>query len=605
MHPYTTKSRTEHRSIDRLENVGRIAARWISAVMAISLAALSALAQPITNANAALNSAHEAGLRRFQDAKFGLFLHWGLYTVPAGEWNGNTGLGEWFQIQTRMPLAQYSKFAEQFSPAKFDAKEWVKHVKDAGIKYIVITSKHHDGFAMYDSKVSDYNVVKATPWHHDPMKDLAAACQEADIQFCFYYSIPDWHSPNFPAQYSQRRFHGDPNPNADLEKYVPYMKEQIREILTGYGPIGYLWFDDGGAFEGVDRAQRARLIHAQEIAEEIHQLQPGCVINDRLGLPGDCDTPEQSIPGTRPRRFFEVCMSLNGHWSYNKNDHRWKDAKTVVHNLVDVVSKGGNYLLGLGPTPEGVFPSEALPVLEGIGQWLGTNSESVYGAGASPFNRMPFDGRCTQKPGTLYLHVFTWPNDNQVLVPIANKVKRAYLLADPRREALEVTVSQDGVTIKPRAQNLDPIDAVIALEIEGEPKLLAVASQNLAEGKPVEVSSVWPGRENELNKSHITDGDTGTLWAAAQADRSGWVQVDLQKECDVSRASLSDAPYGRTRAFDLEARVNGEWKKVAEGTRIGENLNLSFTPVKAQLFRLNIRNASDTPTLAEFQLFAK
>jgi alpha-L-fucosidase len=565
----------------------------------------SVIAKEFNSGLITAEAAHEAGLRWFRDAKFGIFVHWGLYSVPEGEWNGNKGYGEWFQIETRMPGTQYAKFADEFNPDKFDAKEWVKHVKDAGIKYIVITTKHHDGFAMYDTKLSDYSVVKATPWHRDPMKELAAACREAGVQLCFYYSIPDWHSTNFPAALSQRHFHGNPNPNADLEKYVKYMKGQIREILTQYGPIGYLWFDDGGAFEGVDRAQRAKLIHAQEIVDEVHQLQPWCVIDDRLGLPGDCDTPEQNIPAGQPTRMFEVCMSLNHHWGYNKNDHDWKSPKEVVRNLVDTASKGGNYLLGVGAMADGIFPPpEAETILDTVGQWANANSESIHGVTASPFDRLMFDGRCTQKPGVLYLHVFTWPEDGQLLVPVMNKVKRAYLLADPERKALSETTSEHGVTIALPAQAPDLIDTVVALEIDGQPEMTAL-SQNLAVDKPVEVSSVWPGREDELNKTHITDGHLETLWAAEESARSAWVKVDLQKEFKVSEAMLSDAPYGRTRAFDLEAQIDGEWKKIAEGTTIGDKLYLSFPPVKAQLFRLNIRKASDTPTLAEFQLFAQ
>jgi alpha-L-fucosidase len=205
----------------------------------------------------------------------------------------------------------------------------------------------------------------------------------------------------------------------------------------------------------------------------IHELQPRCLINDRLGVPGDFGSPEQRIPGSQPDRLFEVCMSLNGHWSYNQNDHRWKEPKVVVRNLVDVVSKGGNYLLGIGPTAEGILPPEAVTVLEEAGQWLKINSASIYGSEASPFPRLTFDGRCTRKAGTLYLHVFTWPKDGQLTVAITNPVKRAYLLADPGQATLKVNVSEGGATIAIPAAAPDPIDTVIAVEIEGELKLAA------------------------------------------------------------------------------------------------------------------------------------
>ena len=548
---------------------------------------------------------HEAGLQWFRDAKFGVFIHFGLYSVPAGEWKGNKGYAEWFQVETRMPLAEYAKFATQLNPTNFDAKEWVKNIKNAGIKYVVITTKHHDGFAMYDTKLEDYNVVQATPWAHDPMKDLAAACKDSGVQLCFYYSLPDWHSPDFPAKYGQYGFHGFPNPDADIEKYVTYMKGQIHEILTQYGPIGALWFDDGGAFNGLDGGQRAKLIHAREIIDEVHQLQPRCVIDDRLGISADYDTPEQVIPAGHPDKMFETCMSLNHHWGYNKNDHDWKSPKTIIQDLVTCASKGGNFILGIGAVADGTFPpTEATPILDTIGQWLKANGESVYGTTASPLKMQPPWGRITQKNDKFYLHVFDWPQDNQLLVPIQNEVKQAYMLADPTHAALSVTPSDHGPIITLPAQTPNPIDTVIVLEIN-DPSKIVELTLNLAQGKPVEVSSVWVGREEELNKSHITDGSTGTLWAAEPTARTAWVTVDLQAKHEVSSVMLSDAPYGRTQAFDLEAQVDGDWKKIAEGTTIGEELHLSFPPVKAQLFRLNIRQSSDTPTLAEFQLFEK
>ena len=303
----------------------------------------------------------------FSQARFGMFIHWGIYSVPAGEWEGKKDYAEWFQLQTQMPAEQYAKFATQFDPQHFNAKAWVKVAKDAGMKYIVITSKHHDGFCMFDTKLTDYNVVKATPWHHDPMKDLADACHEAGITFCFYYSVPDWHHPDFPAKYSQHGFHGQPDENADLEKYVDYVKGELRELLTNYGPIGIIWFDGGGSFRGEDEA---KLMHAQELIDLIHRLQPNCLVNNRLGLPADYGTPEQKIPGQRGHAPFEVCMTLNNHWGYNKNDNHWKQPKVVIRNLVDIASKGGNYLLNVGPTSDGVLPDPAVSILKDVGQWM-------------------------------------------------------------------------------------------------------------------------------------------------------------------------------------------------------------------------------------------
>jgi len=290
-------------------------------------------------------------------AKFGLFIHWGIYAVPAGEWKGGKNHAEWIMLTGHILSPEYEKFAGQFNPVKFDASAWARVARDAGMKYMVITSKHHDGFCMFDSKLTKYDIVDATPYGRDPMKSLAAACADTGIRFCFYYSVADWHYPDFPAKYSQRGFHGAPNPNADIERYVAYMKGQVRELLTHYGPIGILWFDGGGSFRGYSMSN---LIHSNEIISMIRGLQPDCIVNNRLGVPADYGTPEQRIPGGKQRQAFEVCMTLNRHWGYNKNDHAWKQSPEVIHKLVDIVSKGGNFLLNVGPTAEGVFPPESI-----------------------------------------------------------------------------------------------------------------------------------------------------------------------------------------------------------------------------------------------------
>jgi alpha-L-fucosidase len=401
-------------------------------------------------------------MKWFDDAKFGMFIHWGIYSVPAGEWQGKTNYAEWIMLQGNIPSAEYRKFAGEFDPVKFDARAWVRAAKDAGMKYLVITAKHHDGFCMYDTKLTDYSVVRATPWRHDPMRDLAAACRAAGIVSCFYYSVPDWHYPDFPAKYSQRGFHGDPNPAANLENYVTYMKGQVRELLSNYGPIGIMWFDGGGSFKNSDQP-RAQLLHAQEIVDEIHALQPGCLVNNRLGLPGDYGTPEQKIPGAKQTNAFEVCMTLNRHWGYNKFDNRWKSSPVVISNLVDIASKGGNYLLNIGPTAEGVFPPQAVQILQEVGRWMKINGDSIYGTTASPLDSAPAWGRITQKGRRYYLHVFNWPQDGRIVVQnLPGAPVRASFLATKRR----LTVTRDGAefAISLPTSPLDNVDSVIVLE---------------------------------------------------------------------------------------------------------------------------------------------
>jgi alpha-L-fucosidase len=406
----------------------------------------------------------------FNQSRFGMFIHWGIYSVPAGEYGTNKSYAEWIQLSANIQGPEYEKYAAQFNPTNFNARDWVRVAKDAGMKYIVITAKHHDGFCMFDSKLTDYNIVKATPWHYDPLKDLARECKKAGIVFCTYYSDPDWHNPDFPAKYSQHGFHGNPNPNADLEKYVAYMKGQVRELLTGYGPIGIMWFDDGGSFRSSPevRAQFPALLHSQEIVDEIHQLQPKTLVNNRLGIPADYGTPEQKIPGARPTNSFEVCMTLNKHWGYNKNDHSWKEPKVVIQNLADIAGKGSNYLLNVGPTSQGVFPPDAVRILGEVGQWMKVNGESIYSTTANPLDATPAWGRITQKGDRLYLHVFQWPQDGKLTVSgISAKVNHASLLANKRQK---ISVTQPGaqeIQLAVPDAAPDPLDSVIVLDCAG------------------------------------------------------------------------------------------------------------------------------------------
>ena len=300
------------------------------------LAVLATGATPA--AQAPRDAAGSDRLAWFNEAKFGLFIHWGPYAVPAGEWGGKSDYGEWIMLQADVPVDEYEGLARGFNPVKFDAAEWVRLAKEAGMKYMVITAKHHDGFAMYDSKLTDYDIVDFTPFKRDPIKELSEESRKAGINFSVYYSIVDWHHPEFPARYSQIRrqfpqgYHGRPNPDADVAKYADYQMGQVRELLTHYGDIGILWFDGGGSFRNRDRKA---LLKGEELVRMIHELQPRTLINNRLGFGSDYGTPEQSIPSGPLGTAFEVCMTLNRHWGYNKNDDDWKSAKTAPTNMVN------------------------------------------------------------------------------------------------------------------------------------------------------------------------------------------------------------------------------------------------------------------------------
>lgn len=314
----------------------------------------------------------------FTDGKFGLFLHWGLYSQTAGDWDGHpTKGGEHFMLYERIPVKTYAKIADQFNPTGFDADRWAQMAHDAGMKYLVITAKHHDGFAMYNSAVSDYNIVKRTPWAKDPMKELAVACKKYGLKLCFYYSLGrDWENPDVPTNWPTKAGRSNtwdyPDEDAkDLNKYVENkVKPQLHELLTQYGPIGIIWFDTP---ELITKKQ------SQEIKDLIHSIQPDCIINSRIGNGlGDYAVVEQSLVSTA-RKNWEACITMSENWGYNRHDTKWKSPELLVRNLIEVVSKGGNLLLNVGPKGDGTWPVESQENLRIIGHWMKTNGEAIYG----------------------------------------------------------------------------------------------------------------------------------------------------------------------------------------------------------------------------------
>ncbi len=412
----------------------------------------------------------------FHEAKFGLFVHWGLYASLAGEWNGKTDYGEWIQYSANIPGIEYEKFAKNFNPVKFEAKEWVAMAKQAGMKYIVITTKHHEGFCMFDSKLTNYDIVDATPYKKDPMKALAEECKKQGITLCLYYSVKDWHHPEYPVNYTYfskqqpEGFHGFPNPAADYQKYFTYLQGQVKEILTNYGPIGIIWFDwPGSAFNKDEILNRQR---AQSLVDSIHKWQPLCLINNRLGgIGADYGTPEQEIPGGKQNTAFEVCMTLNKHWGYNKNDNNWKSAEEVIYNLCDIASKGGNYLLNVGPTAEGIIPEGSQEILKEVGEWLSVNGEAIYGTSSGgPSVRWNSDIKMiTTKPGTYYLHLFNWADDKKIyLNDFEKKFEKAYLLADFEKNPLKTDIHSHGIMIHLPDEPYDSINNVVVVNFEND-----------------------------------------------------------------------------------------------------------------------------------------
>ena len=446
--------------------------------LVIVLMMLSVLAIPAL----ALTETAEQRDERMQwwrEARFGMFIHWGVYSIPAGTYKGKqiSGIGEWIMEHGDIPVAEYEKYAKQFNPVKFNAEQWVQIAKNAGMNYIVITSKHHDGFCLWDSKVSKYDIMDTAPFKRDILKELSIECKKHGIRLCFYHSIMDWYHPDAQAPfYPKYNDGGRTNPN--FSRYVKnYLKPQLKELITNYGPLGVMWFDgewikDWTEPQGID------------LYNYVRSLQPEIIINNRVGkgrksmqgmtkegfFAGDFGTPEQEIPPTGlPGVDWETCMTMNDTWGFKSYDDNWKSTEDLIRKLVDIASKGGNFLLNVGPTSEGLIPQASVERLEAMGQWMERNSESIYGTTASPFEKLPW-GRCTAKPGKLYLHVFDWPKNGELKVPMPrNDVQKAFLLAREDRAELLLDSDESGnlvVTI-PRSVP-DVIDTVVLLEMEAE-----------------------------------------------------------------------------------------------------------------------------------------
>jgi predicted Na+-dependent transporter/alpha-L-fucosidase len=411
----------------------------------------------------------------WRDARFGMFIHWGLYSIPAGEWKGKEypQIGEWIMKNARIPVAEYTQLAARFNPVKFDAAAFVATAKEAGMKYIVITSKHHDGFAMFKSRASTFNIVDATPYGKDVIRALSEACQKEGIKLCFYYSQSrDWHEPNgldndwdFPKERNFQQY---------LDEKV---KPQLTELLTNYGPIGLIWFDTPMS---ISKDQ------AQSLKDLVRKLQPACIISGRLGGGVETDygsTGDNVIPSTVVSGDWEVPATFNNTWGYKKNDNNWKSYKDITRLLFDIASKGGNYLLNVGPTSEGVIPPQSVDILQKAGDWMKVNNEAIRGTQASPFT-VEFDwGNITRKQDKLYLGIYQWPTGALNLEGLKNKVKKAYLLSDtskkdiPFEETYDKAMDHHRLNIHLPAAAPDTVVSIVVLDLEGTPAVETTIAQ--------------------------------------------------------------------------------------------------------------------------------
>jgi alpha-L-fucosidase len=398
----------------------------------------------------------------FEDARFGLFIHWGVYST--------LGDGEWVMNNQKIPIKAYEKLPAFFNPAQFDPKEWVQMTKDAGMKYITITSKHHDGFAMFDSKVSDYTVVRKTPFGKDVLKMLADECQRQGIKLFFYHSQLDWHHPDyFPRGFTGGNWTGREE-KGDMNKYLDYMDAQLSELLTNYGEIGGIWFD--GMWDKPEADWRLRKTY-----DMIHHLQPATLVGSNHHLipfdGEDFQMFEKDLPGSNTTGFApdqkvsdlpkETCETINNSWGFDVRDQNNKSEKDLIQYLVKSAGYGANFLLNVGPMPNGKIQPEHVALLKQMGEWMKVYGETIYGTRGGPLSSRNW-GVTTQKGNSVYVHILNWQDETLTLPKLGRKVVSAKIFAD--KTSVKFQENEFGVSLLVPKSKRNEIDTVVVLELK-------------------------------------------------------------------------------------------------------------------------------------------
>ncbi len=528
--------------------------------------------------NEAYLSAPEKDVNQWRQMKFGLFIHWGPVSLKGteigwsrgGERRGHSGTGS-------VPAEEYDNLYKQFNPVKFNADEWVQIAKDAGMKYLVFTSKHHDGFSMFDSALTEYKITNS-PFKRDVVKELADACHKAGLKLGYYYSPVDWYHPDYRTD--------------NHDRYIEFLHGQLREICTNYGKIDIIWFDGlGGKPKDWD---------SENLIKMIRKLQPHVIINDRAGLPADHDTPEQRVGKFQNDRPWETCMTICRQWAW-KPDDQLKSLKQCIQTLVRVVGGDGNLLFNVGPMPDGRIEPRQVERLKEMGDWLNKYGQSIYATRGGPFKSGPW-GASTHKENTIYLHVLNWTDDVLTLPPIPNKITDGDLLTTGK---LTIKQTSESIEISVSKEHQQEIDTIIKLKIDGPANKItprALPSGSLTTGKKIRASNFFQNKPQNAPEKAVDDDDS-TRWAADYGIKQVWLEVDLGKQSTFDRITIREE-YDRIRQFELQYKDSEKWVTFLKGKKIGKKYTKTLEPVTARHVRLNILDATEGPSIWEFQLFA-
>ena len=523
-------------------------------------------------------------LEEWKDARFGMFIHWGPVSLKGTEIGWSRG--------REIPVDEYDNLYKKFDAPNFDANSWVTVAKAAGMKYIILTTKHHDGFCLWNTRQTEFNVMNS-PLHRDVVKELAEACKKQGIAFGTYYSTTDWHHPEFPltspgGQVARTKY--------DLDAYTGYLKRQVAELLLNYGPLFVLWFDV---------PQRFDAIRGQGVIDFAHTIQPDIIINNRTGAKGDFDTPEQRVGGFQNDRPWETCMTIANQWAWKPNDEV-KSLEQCLQSLVRSAGGDGNLLFNVGPMPDGRIEPLQVERLKEMGKWLQDYGRTIYGTRGGPLK--PTDwGVSTRKGKTIYLHILKWTGNNpKITIPDLGMEIKSCRLA--KGGEIKLTREPVGYTIEFSKQDLQPINTIVELECAENVmaiKPIVSNSNSLSYLKPLKASSNPSGHWSnhqwvELNA--VTNGDwSGAFWEPEEKDLNPWIELDLGKPQKISQAFIYERGKN-IKSYEVQYQQGETWKTFKKGTTIGSKAELKFPKITAQKVRLVLKEFNKIPGIYEIVL---
>ncbi|MBN2451478.1 MAG: alpha-L-fucosidase [Lentisphaeria bacterium] len=550
------------------------------------LTVLAVVASPLLlrSEDAAWLRAQPESVAWWEAARFGVFICWGPVSIRGTEigWSrrGPRPGHRSGAAAAGIAVEEYDALYHEFNPTAFDADAWIDTVKASGARYIIFLTKHHDGFCLFHTRHTEYSIAH-TPFQRDVTAELARACHRADIRIFWYYSQPDWHHPDYRTDNHAR--------------YIDYLHAQITELCSNYGPIAGIWFDGlGGTSADWD---------SKTLFRRIRTLQPGALINNRAGLPGDFDTPEQHIGNFRLDRPWESCITLQASgWSW-RPDQALKTLPECLHLLVRCAGGGGNLALDIGPMPDGRIHPDQAARLRQMGTWLQRYGDAVYGTEGGPYQPSQWWGASTRRDRRIFLHVLTPGSAEWTFPALPRHVLAARVLTGG---AVAWEQTPEALRLRLDAAAIDPVDTIIELTLDGSAMDIAPIAVPepgcVSAGRPARASAVW---SLEYDAAKAFDTDPGTRWGAAPQSTSGWIEVDLERPCLVDRIAILEAPWNRVRCFSIRVLTpEGAWQTVHEGATLGD-AHLRIQPVTATAVRLDIAEASDVPTIWEIQVFGE